>query len=48
MKFFYVFMFKVLNIVLFNQNKNANVLYKKIIQSLNKTTKKNLIDVVQL
>ena len=48
LKFFYGFVFKVLNLVSYD-NKNMNMLYMKKCQSLNKTINKNfLMDVVQL
>ena len=49
LKIFNGFVFKVLNIVSFHQNKNMNILYLKKCQSLNKTIKKIFqIGVVQV
>ena len=41
LKIFNGFLIKVLNIVIFDQNKNMNMPYMKKCQSLNKMTKKN-------
>ena len=47
MKLFYGFIFKVINIVLFDQNKIMNMVFMKKCQSLNKMTKELYMDVVQ-
>ena len=43
-KYFYVFIFKTLNIVSIDLNRNIDFLYKKKFQSLNKTTKSLFLD----